>query len=65
MSAFATFSADRFCGFDSVLLAMEPMKDDDSLSAGEHYEFLKFILSHYEKIIENVTALVNDITNTD
>lgn len=65
VSVFASFPAVNACGYESVLLALAPMGEEDSHTADEHYSFLKFVLSVYGKTIENVVALVGDNENTN
>lgn len=48
------------CEYKSVPLALVLMGDDDTLSADEHFEFLKFVLSIYERSMDSVVALVSE-----
>ena len=65
VSVFATFPSSADCGYDRCLLAMSPMDNETSNSSHEHHEFLKYVLSVYNKGLSNVVALVGDNASTN
>lgn len=44
---------------------MSPFKYEASLCSNEHSEFLKFVLSIYEKDLHNLAALIGNNENTN
>lgn len=63
MAVFATFPASNPSGYESVLLALALMGCEESLTAEDHYIFLKFMLSVQGKKIDSVVALVGNNEN--
>ena len=41
------------------------MENEESITANEHYDFLCFILSLYNKTLSNVVAMIGDNVNTN
>lgn len=65
IAIFETYPSTKPCVFDSVLLSIAPMVEEDLLAADDHYEFLHFLLSVYDKTMEKVVALIGDNANTN
>lgn len=65
IGVFATFPSDNKDGFAKVLLGISPIADESTHDAGEHQEFLDFVLSIFEKGQNNVVTLIADNTNTN
>lgn len=61
----ATFPSEKPCGFDSKLLALAPMGNEDSQNADDHFEFLEFVLGVFGKSFSNVAVLIGDNCNTN
>lgn len=51
-SVFATCQSDQPAGYDSVLLELTPMEDEDSLDANKHFELLQFIFQVFGESIK-------------
>lgn len=47
------------------MMAIMPMRDEESHGADKHYESHKLVLSVYDKNIENVVAPIGDNANTN
>ena len=47
-------------GFESALLAFSPMLSETDFSAVEHKKIIEFVLSVFDKTIENVVAITGD-----
>lgn len=66
LSVFASFpSATADNGYNLRLLAFSPMEDETRLGASEHYEFMTFVLSVFNKSWSNVACLIGDNCNTN
>ena len=58
---FGVFAAwESNSGFESALLAFSPMLSETDFSAVEHKKFIEFVLSLFDKTIENVVAITGD-----
>lgn len=60
VSVFATFPSDRQCGYDSALLALALMGDENQLDGTQHYDYTKFVLGVSGKSLDIVAASVGD-----
>lgn len=65
LGEFAIYPFNCASGYESIMLSPEPMGAEESLTAEEHYKFLKYLLGVFDKNIENVVALVGDNANTN
>lgn len=61
----ATFSVEDPCGYNSVLLGVAPIGDEDFQSAVEHFMFLKLVLSVYSRTLEQVVELLHNNATTN
>ncbi len=60
VAMFAKFPTSNENGYEKVLLAFSPFEDEDSQNAQNHYDFIMYALSVYEKTLTNVVALIGD-----
>lgn len=60
VAVFGSFPKNHPLGYYLVLLAIAPKEDGDSLKTKDLSEYLKFVLSAYDKKMANVVAIVGD-----
>lgn len=60
VSVFATFPAQLLLGYESRLLGITLTGEENSLSAEEQYNFVKFVIFVYHRTFENVVTLIGD-----
>ena len=65
LAVFASFPAPNKRGYEMRLLTMSPMGDESRLDAEEHYQFISFTLSLYNKSWKNVCCLIGDNVSTN
>lgn len=65
VSVFSTFPSTNPCDFDQFLVALKPLGEEDCFDVDEPFEFLQFVLSVYNKSLENAVALLGDNANTN
>lgn len=57
---FASYPCNNQNGYCTVLLAFSPMVSETSFTASDHVEFIEYVLSVYNKNLENVVAITGD-----
>lgn len=65
MGMFATFPSDNKDGFKKLLLAFSPFEDETSQNSDQHIQFCNFVLTLYNKTLDNVVALIGDNCSTN
>lgn len=51
--------------FEIIVLGMSPMENEASLSAPEHNDYLKFVISVFKKSMDSIVAFVGYNANTN
>lgn len=62
---FATYLYVKPPGYDSVLLALSSLDNEESEKADEHYAFMKFVLSVFGKKMEDIVAIMGEKCSTN
>ncbi len=57
VALFATFPAETTNGYDKLLLAFSPFDFETSQDSDNHLQFVTFVLSVFQKSLENVVVL--------
>ena len=53
-------STANSCGYGHILLVFSNFESEDSQSTDSHADFIKFLLSVYNRTVSNVSALISD-----
>ncbi|XP_036367828.1 uncharacterized protein LOC118767407 [Octopus sinensis] len=62
---FASYSCNYQNDYCTVLLAFSPMVSETSITASDYVEFIEYVLSVYNKNLENVVAITGDNTEVN
>ena len=52
-------------GYDTILLSFSPLLNEEKLGSREHFDLIGYVLSLYNKSLENVVALIEDNAETN
>lgn len=65
MAVFPTYPSTLEMGFSMVLLGLSPLEDERDLGAQEHFNYVAFVLSLFDKSFASVVCLIGDNCSTN
>lgn len=62
---FSMFSSKKYSGFTKFVMRFSTFENEECLDSVSHIDFLKFVLSIFNKKLGNVVGLIGDSCVTD